>query len=365
MTRSRVRSVGRASRLDRARRSGLRATFRKAWNRLLFGPAFSLFERVGIHVLPVHYYSPVPDTRRLRSDRAWAAEQPFEGIDFDADEQKQLLTRLAPYGEESAGLLDYRDVERMALGEGYGEVEAHVLFAMLRHMRPRRLVEIGGGTSTWYACAALERNRNDGVACSHRIIEPYPRPALRGLAREHAIGLDTTPLEGIPLDVFRGLGRGDVLFIDSSHVVRLGGDVPYLYLNVLPAVRPGVLIHIHDIPFPFHVPDPEYWIFRRHMFWTEPMLLHAFLAFNRAFRIRLCLSWLAHRQPRALAAAFPVMDGERHHPTSIWIERVADVRGGQSAPMSRPAPVDPAVPEVWSDVSPSGVGSDRSSGGRS
>jgi methyltransferase family protein len=154
-------------------------------------------------------------------------------------------------------------------------------------------------------------------------IEPHPRHGLLELAAESRVPIevDPRPVQDVELGAFARLGPGDVLFIDSSHVSKLDSDVDRLYLEVVPSLAPGVVVHAHDVPWPHPAPDPERWVFRKHRFWNEEALLQAFLAFNSSFRVRLCASWL-HREHRdALAAAVGGYDPSRHEPTSLWFER--------------------------------------------
>jgi hypothetical protein len=118
---------------------------------------------------------------------------------------------------------------------------------------------------------------------------------------------------------FQQLGAGDVLFIDSSHIAKINSDVNYLLLDVLPSLQKDVLIQIHDIPFPYPTPEPELWIFKRHLFWTEAALLHALLIGSQLFQVLLCSSYLHYKAPEALRSAFQNYDPARHFPTSIWL----------------------------------------------
>ena len=110
-------------------------------------------------------------------------------------------------------------------------------------------------------------------------------------------------MQAVPLDVFARLGDGDILFIDSSHVARCGGDVPFLFLEVLPRLNRGVIVHVHDIFFPKEY--PEEWLRQKFLFWNEQYLLQAFLAFNAAYEVVLSTSYLFHAYPDEVKATFP------------------------------------------------------------
>jgi hypothetical protein len=310
---------------ERFRAMGPRGFMRAAWAKLGFEVAFPVFERLGIHVLPIHYYSPVPDTRQLRKDFGrWHREWSFLGIDFDMDEERKLVQDLTRFRSELQRLPSHAEIAARGLGEGYGEVEASVLHAMLRSLKPSLVVEVGSGVSTFYTVHALAVNKQEHGTDSHiKCIDPYPRPELRALSATAKVPLEIipAPVQDVEISLFQELGEGDVLFVDSSHISRLDSDVDRLYLEIFPCLRPGVLIHIHDIPFPFLVPNPEHWIFTKHKFWNEAPLLAAFLAFNASFKIMLSLSYLHHKFPEVLQALM-TYDRKVHEPTSIWLKRI-------------------------------------------
>jgi methyltransferase family protein len=179
------------------------------------------------------------------------------------------------------------------------------------------MIEIGSGLSTLLAKAALDRNRAEGQDSEHICIEPYPRPWLENV---NGTRLIRQPVETIDLAFFEQLRANDVLFIDSSHVLRIGGDVQFEYLEILPRLQPGVFVHVHDIFLPFEYPLS--WIRDRKWFWTEQHLVQAFLAFNSAFEVVLALSYLNAHHRDALACAAPIYgENALSGPSSLWIRR--------------------------------------------
>ena len=122
---------------------------------------------------------------------------------------------------------------------------------------------------------------------------------------------------------FQQLSENDILFIDSTHTVCVGSDVNYLYLEVLPLLEKGVIIHVHDIPFPYNYPYPETNVLDKLVFWQEPVLVQAFLMYNQAFEIMFCTSWLHFKHPDVLRTAFPRYDRSKHFPSSLWLRKVA------------------------------------------
>jgi Methyltransferase domain len=318
---------GTARRRKNLRAMGVRGAARAAWAKLIFEGAFPVFERLGLQVLPIHFYSPVPDTRQLRRNfERWHREWSFTGIDFDVERQCRLVKELAAFEFEFDSLPPEAEVVSRGFGEGYGEVESRVLHAMLRMLKPRVLVEVGSGVSTFFSANALSINRHqDGVDGQIVCIEPYPHGALETLPKTAGVPIEiiAKPVQDVELSLFQRLDEGDVLFIDSSHVSKLDSDVNRIYLEIIPSLRPGVFVHVHDIPFPYLAPNPQHWVLKKHRFWNEASLLYAFLAYNPVFRIALSLSYLHFKNSDALRV-FPGYDPVLQEPSSIWLQRLPD-----------------------------------------
>ncbi len=292
---------------------------------ILWGNIFSFFEKLGLHVLPVHFYSPVPDTRELRRNlQQWNKDWDFTGIDFKDNQQIKFLQYLDNFKTEYDTLPEYNTVREIGLGEGYGVVESHILYGMIRHLKPRQIVEVGSGISTYYSVTALRRNKNDdNIDSKMTCIEPYPKEPLSNLSEDSTVELIPELLQDVGFEFFKILKEDDILFIDSSHIAKVNSDVYHLYLQILPNLNSGVVIHIHDIPFPHLSPDDvEHWIFKKHQFWNESAILKAFLSFNNAFEILLCSSYLHYRKPDNLRSVFNIYDEETHFPSSIWLRKI-------------------------------------------
>jgi hypothetical protein len=292
--------------------------------KILLGKGITFFERFGFHVLPVHYYSPVPSMLTLRENvKRWYKESNFEGINFDADGQLNLLNRIKSYSHECNTMPLYESIEEDSFGEGYGEVESHILHAMIRHYRPHTIVEVGSGVSTFFSAHALSMNKyRDSIDSKIICIEPYPWPKLKELGRNCSLEIINKPVQEVGLEFFKALQENDILFIDSTHIVKVDSDVNYLYLEVLPRLQKGVVIHIHDISFPYPTFNSRMWMFGEHRFWTEQALVHAFLIYNSAFKVLLCSSYLHYKVPDALSLAFGIYDPKKHLPTSLWLQKV-------------------------------------------
>lgn len=206
------------------------------------------------------------------------------------------------------------------LNNGYfGTVDAEVLYGTIRAFRPRQIVEIGSGFSSRLARRAI---RDGSTGTRLTCVDPSPRTEIRDFADEHVQDvvedLDPSYLPSL-------LAANDILFIDSSHMIQTGGDVPYLFLEVLPRLAEGVLVHVHDIFLPFDY--PEAWMADRSQgkawSWTEQYLVHAFLAFNNHFEILwpARAMWESHRDEIAAvipSAALPPLVP----PTSLWLRKV-------------------------------------------
>jgi predicted O-methyltransferase YrrM len=272
------------------------------------------------------YYSPLPtESDLIRNVDRWNRPSALTGIEYDTDSFKALLESLiAEYGDELAELPSHDEIVQSGIGLGYAASEAAVLYMMIRSRRPRRYLEVGSGVSTVYAARAAARNADVGYPVELSCVEPFPSRQLRGLP---GITLRVDEVQDVDLATFRELAAGDILFIDSSHVVKIDGDVPYLFLEVLPNLQPGVLIHIDDVHFPYNTPYPaEHWVLRQSSYppiwpkyWTEAMLLQALLCFSDGFRIAMSLPLIRHHDPTYLAEQTPFASPAG---SAIWLEKM-------------------------------------------
>ena len=279
---------------------------------------FPLWEQHGFHVTPAHFYQPIPELRTLRPS-LWEKPSDAVGIDFREAAQLALLRELGAYTHELDDVpfeapkrpeARSTDAPRYYFDNGaFGGTDAHVLYAMVRHLRPRQVLEVGSGWSTLVTERALAANGSGTLRC----IEPYPPPWLRG-----SFELIRARAEDAGLAPFAELAANDILFIDSSHVVKIGSDVNFLFLEVLPRLASGVVVHVHDILLPYEM--RKSWVLDEHRFWNEQYLLQAFLAFNREFEVLLGNSFLEHRHLDALKAAFP--RSPWWGGVSFWMRRV-------------------------------------------
>jgi hypothetical protein len=196
----------------------------------------------------------------------------------------------------------------------FSRLDAWILQAMLRHHRPKRMIEVGCG---WSSLVTARVNREHlGGSMRFTCIEPYP-PNFLGDGVDGISRLIVSRVEELPVDLFLELRADDVLFIDTSHVVKTGGDVVFLFHEVLPRLALGVVVHIHDI----FLPDdyPQEWVFSGRA-WNEQYLVRSFLTFNHAFEVLLSVGWLTHRRPDVLAKTVPGYPAGGGG--SLWVKRV-------------------------------------------
>lgn len=262
---------------------------------------------VGLDLVVRNFYSPMPDVAALTA-ADYERVSPLPGIDLRVDAAALLLTgELAPFVAEAAI-------------HGAGELrspDAEVLHAMVRWSRPRRVVEIGSGGSTEILDAACALNAADGSPVDYEVYDPYASDRVRSDELRHA-KVHALSAQHVPAEVFTALAAGDILFIDSTHTVKLGGDVNRLFLDILPLLAPGVVVHVHDIFLPREYPRP--WLEQEGKFWAEQYLLQAFLCLNAEFEVVLPLNAVLH-DGGAGATALLRRDDPDPMPGSFWFRR--------------------------------------------
>jgi predicted O-methyltransferase YrrM len=290
-------------------------------SRVLVNP---LLRPCGFTLIADHFYQPIPNRAEVISH----ANTPrlFGGCVFNYEEQipfvRQLLTQYKAEinSESDLGAAGYR----MSCG-GFGSGDAEMLYCLIRHLKPTRIVEVGAGTSTQVIVAALRKNAGEcGHSCDLTSIDPYPsKEAVETAGMQHAgvtHNVIAARVQDVPVSKFQSLGENDILFVDSSHVFKAGSDVEHEFHNIYPSLRRGVWVHVHDIFLPFDYP-PE-WNNKKSFFWNEQYILEAFLQFNTAFRIRAALNMIARHDPAVFSDSIERYL-EQRTPGSFWMQRVA------------------------------------------
>jgi hypothetical protein len=273
---------------------------------------------LGWHLVRADYYSPIVDADRL-PESTFTRQSPLPGLELGLSAQLDLLENsLSAYlAEWSPPLHPPGDERGFHLVNGfYGPLDANVLYAVLRQRRPRRVVELGSGFSTLTIRSAAIRNAREGAPLVHTVVDPFPSPlisGLQGIDRRHLTVTDAGLAELAELE------RGDLLFVDTTHVVKPANDVVHLVLEALPALANGVLVHFHDIFRPFEYPRALYEEFNKH--WQEQYLLQAFLAYNPEFRVLLANHALARTNLERLRRLVPALTAEMA-PSGFWIEKI-------------------------------------------
>jgi hypothetical protein len=281
--------------------------------------AHKALELSNVGVVRHHYYEPILFERDLKY--SLERERDIVGLDLNKAAQIELLAGLS-YADELKAI-----PKKAAEGQyGYSnrlfeQGDGECYYSMIRHFKPRRIIEIGAGHSTLIAQLAIEKNQLEDSAyqCNHRCVEPYENAWLS----KTKVEVIRTPIESLPRDWMNDLSKGDFLFIDSSHVIRPQGDVLHLYLEVLGRLKPGVIIHIHDIFTPRDYPRD--WVIDDRRLWDEQYLLESFLCFNKDFQVICALNWLWHNHREDVSRAFPVLaTTPQFEPGSFWMARSSD-----------------------------------------
>jgi predicted O-methyltransferase YrrM len=267
---------------------------------------------------PGHFYSPIPSLDEIREREAEIFAEPpatLPGIDLNAEAQLALLTELAGfYGEMPFPRTNADGTRYWFDNWAYSYADAIFLYSMMRHLRPRRLIEIGSGFSSAAMLDTSDRFLDGQVEFT--FIDPDPstlRALLKPVDEVEIIG---ARLQDVPVERFDELAAGDILFIDSTHVSKTGSDVNRILFEILPRLKSGVHVHFHDVFYPFEY--PKEWVYEGRA-WNEDYILRAFLSYNSEFEIALFGTWLARFHRDRLEAEMPLV--LENPGGSLWIRR--------------------------------------------
>jgi Methyltransferase domain len=274
-----------------------RSLYSQPWAVAAYRTARRAAAAAGLDVVLRTFYSPIPaldelppGTLERRSDLA--------GIDFDPDAQLgwiegRLAGAMAAFRPPASG-------DRHTYVQGtvpYPLLDATLLYGVMRGLQPRRVVELGSGASTLVTAQAARENARDGHPLELTVYDPFPGVVgddLPGLTALHRVrAQDLGP------DAFAALEAGDVLFVDTTHTVKVGSDVNFIVLEVLPRLREGVYVHLHDIFLPYEY--PRQWLEDYGLYWTEQYLVHALLIFNSGFEVLASMHALQRDRRDAMA----------------------------------------------------------------
>ena len=271
-------------------------------------------------VPPGHFYSPIPNLDEIKKDEARIfAKIPREipGIDMQEAEQMKLLEAFCAYYREMSFPVEKVDGLRYHFeNPAYSYSDGIMLYCMLRHLKPRRIIEIGSGFSS---CMTLDTNELFlGGQLHATFIEPYPELLMSLTSAEDKDRIKIIPmrLQDVELSEFEKLEANDILFVDSTHVSRIDSDVNRVFFDILPRIASGVHVHFHDIFFPFEYPQP--WIYEGRA-WNEIYMLRTFLQYNSAFRVVLMNTFMEHFHETFFSENMPLCLKNRGG--SIWLRK--------------------------------------------
>jgi hypothetical protein len=270
-----------------------------------------LAERAGLQLVLKTYYSPIPDLSTL-PDGVWDEPDPMRGIDLDLDAQLRRLDGLtALIAEFSTAQRDGYD----ASNASYPPPDARLLYAVVRELRPASIVELGSGQTSRVIAEACAANAAAGSPSDYRAFDPFPVGVDESLVGLSA--LERIPAQEVPEEVFAALSAGDILFVDTTHTVKIGSDVNRIILRILPMLAPGVIVHFHDIGLPY---EYSRYLFEEYaLYWAEQYLLQAFLSMNPSFEVLYATAALCRDRRGEVERVG--LAGASESGSSFWIRR--------------------------------------------
>jgi Methyltransferase domain len=285
-----------------------------------YGLARRVAERFGLQIVLKTFYSPIPDLATLPAG-IWERADPMRGIDWDLDAQVERLRALsgpiAEFAPPAGGAHAYEPAN-----PSYPLPDARLLYAMIRDLRPKRIVELGSGQTSRVIGQACVANAAEGAAPRYRVFDPFPGPETATIPGVES--LERLPAQQVPEHVLDELEAGDVLFVDTTHTVKIGSDVNHIVLRVLPRLAPGVVVHFHDICLPYEY--PRYLLEDYALYWGEQYLLQAFLAMNPSFEVLYATAAIA-KDRRAAVEEIGLASGSDSG-SSFWMRRRSEPVAG-------------------------------------
>lgn len=281
---------------------------------------------IGVFPINDNYYEPLFNSNQIK--RPLSDDRNLPGIDWNRSGQLEILGKFS-YNSE---IMDLPVITRESRRErkkrkqdlafyinngSFGPGDAEYLYNIIRLVKPKKIIEIGSGSSTLMAMKALQANNRElaGFTCKHICIEPYEMPWLE----KTSVTVIRKKVEDVEKSLFLELSENDILFIDSSHMIRPQGDVILEYLELLPLLNKGVIVHIHDIFSPKDYPAS--WVKDEVKFWNEQYLLEAFLSSNNEWEIIGALNYLHHNSYDKLKATCGYLTPQ-HEPGSFYIRKI-------------------------------------------
>ncbi len=263
---------------------------------------------------PGHYYSPIVDTDSL--DKSHFNTVSIEGIDLNSDAQFLLLNELKqcitnfPFEEQKNNTHRY-----FSENDFYSYNDAVFLYGLIKHFKPKRIIEIGSGFSSALMLDTNSIHFNNKIEIT--FIEPNAERLSQLLFKVDTVKLINKKVQEAPLEIFTSLQKNDILFIDSSHVAKTGSDLNHVLFKILPILKEGVLIHFHDIFYPFEY--PEQWVIKEKRNWNENYFLKSFLMYNNNFKIILFNTFLSTENKAWFDNNIPKYSNNKRIFGSIWL----------------------------------------------
>jgi hypothetical protein len=275
-----------------------------------------VFRFIGVFPISNSFYEPLFNTDKLKIPLNQDRKLP--GIFFFVNDQINLLKSF----NFSREIIDISKLSSSNLNYSFNKGsflsgDSEVLYSFIRFLKPKKIIEIGCGQSSLMIQHAIKKNCQEDTNdyCEHICIEPYPNSLLYDIEAT----VIKQKVEDIDINYFDILSENDILFIDSSHIIRAQGDVLFEYLQLLPSLNKGVYIHIHDIFTPRDY--LESWLQNGINFWNEQYLFEAFMSNNNDFKIVLALNFLKNNHYQLLKSCCPMLDLNRE-PGSMWIKKI-------------------------------------------
>lgn len=244
---------------------------------------------------PGHFYSPIPSQEDIKEHKI----HQLPGIDLNISEQKKILERISPFLSQTPFPKKKKKSFRYYYeNASFASYDADHLYALMRLIKPKRIIEVGSGFSSAVMLDTNDRYFHGEIDIT--CIEPYSKLLKSLLFPKDKITIIEQKIQNVPLSTFSSLKKDDILFIDSTHVSKVSSDVNHLFFQVLPSLKKGVYIHIHDVFTGFEY--PKHWL-EKGIFWNEDYLLHAFLQYNSAFQIQFFSNFIEDN-PHIAGASF-------------------------------------------------------------
>lgn len=272
-----------------------------------------------LFVPPGHFYSPIPNPAEAEARLQRAVPATLPDIRIDITAMEKIWASLAANMSDCDFPAQATPVHRYYFeNDFFSYADALVLQAMLRWLAPARVIEIGSGFSS---AAMLDTHARFTIPTHLTCIDPEPE-RLRALMQpgDTAIcDIDARKVQDVALSSFAQLTADDILFVDSAHVIKTGNDLHHILFEILPSLAPGVVVHFHDIFWPFEYPAD--WVLHERRAWNEIYVLRAFLAGNAGYEIIFFNDYFARYRRDAMLRAHPMIG--RNTGGSLWLRKTA------------------------------------------